>query len=323
MKPSSLLGLVAISPAAAIIGGQPVPPGKYPFIVSINRPEIWGLYPQGRDQCTGVLIAKDRVLTAASCLRSNRQIRSLVSLNASQRVADKSKGLTFPAEDFEYPPPWGAKNSLAYNVAVVRFIGDHNITEFARLPARGQIPPVGRNVTVMGFGQVGRNGEKATVLSEISMRVIDADTCANQMEGLMKVEPDKFCGEACPGKEWATCMGDWGGPVMYNQTVMGIMSEGHQCTKPGCYPNVFTAVAHHLPFIEAAMPPYEDTIEIDFDNGKEKKKKKKKIKEEQRKKEKKISKQNEKEEKKMQQKEKQDRIQKELGDTKMPPPELP
>ena len=41
---------------AAVVGGEPAPPGAYPYIVALSR------------GCGGTLIAPDRVLTAGHCV---------------------------------------------------------------------------------------------------------------------------------------------------------------------------------------------------------------------------------------------------------------
>lgn len=112
---------------------------------------------------------------------------------------------------------------------------------------------------------------KSSGLKELLLPTTDRATCSNEIQDLMEVGGDQFCGEACVDGEDATCEGDWGGPVIYHDSVIGIIAKGRSCRKMGCYPDVFTLVSRYLPFIREAMPGYFHPKRVG--NGARKKKK--------------------------------------------------
>lgn len=109
-------------------------------------------------------------------------------------------------------------------------------------------------------------GDKSDVLRELTLPITDTASCAERLHDVMYVEGDKVCADACSEERSSTCEGDSGGPVIVNDTVVGIISDGPLCRRGGCFPSVFTVVAEHLPFIETGMlHPEPDRLVVEVE----------------------------------------------------------
>lgn len=260
MRPiiAGFFALLALSPVAAIIGGKDVPEGKYPYVVGIFRRDRQK-WKRSNDQCTGVLIARNLVLTAANCIRRNEK-HGEISIDSIYRYPTQGVRNFFEVSNYSIPKAYSWRKPGS-NIALISFTGDHNITKFAKLVPNNMEPylKTGDWVTAVGFGLTDRDGEKATVLKEAAFRTTSKNDCATatRIKGrrdIVKLLDDQFCSESCEDAQTATCEGDWGGPVIFQDYVIGIVSKGRSCRQEGCYPNVFTSLDKHLNFIKRRTP---------------------------------------------------------------------
>ncbi|QPH11682.1 hypothetical protein C2857_003546 [Epichloe festucae Fl1] len=265
----ALLASMPLPPAAAIMGGEPASSSKYAYVV--------GLYDNNGDDarptCTGVLLRKDVVLTAASCVHPIGTARG----GDGGRVAVGRS--FFPWANATYPSIYH-RVTHEHDIAIVTFRGAHNVTRFARLSSLSV--QVGDNVTMVGFaaadptseigGTEERNGNgngnwtgpgassasasasAPLLLRQITLPVMRHRHCRRERP---TVRSDKFCASGCArGRPGSSFAGDTGGPVLWNDTVVGVASVPAEPPR-ACAPRAFTDVRSHLRFVALALDRWE------------------------------------------------------------------
>lgn len=164
---------------SAIVGGTPVPPGKYPWMAFIRRLSSDGFYDP---TCGGSLIAPDWVLTAQHCVR--KPDNSLYAPGDFQiTLGDNDISATEPADQVRgvaevVPAPGFAAPSIE-DLALLRLSTPATLNarvQLIRLAADGDGP--GQNVVLAGWGSdvLGGNGLNFTpLLNEIATRLVGPD----------------------------------------------------------------------------------------------------------------------------------------------------
>ncbi len=242
-----------------VVGGAAVPDGKYPFMVSLQHPNIGSL--RGHF-CGGTLIDADSVLTAAHCAEiigretvpgsvvSYRDVRLVVGatvLNSSQGRTRRIARLSHVS----IHPLYNGNRDSAYDAAVIRLNRPVGSIPPVMLDAAGsdRFERPGRRLTVAGWG-VTRFGASRIPnrMREASPPVVSDSRCRLAYAGIgdpaQRVYPRLM---VCAGKaRLDTCQGDSGGPLFaavrggFRQ--VGITSFGYECGTPG-FPGVYTEIS--------------------------------------------------------------------------------
>ncbi|KAK2593100.1 hypothetical protein QQS21_009190 [Conoideocrella luteorostrata] len=250
MKAIPLAALAAISPVAAILGGEPVSPVKYPYLVSLyNTSEIIHPHPT----CTGVLIQKNAILTAASCVHEIPARSGCAVIGPIGHSPSNKTHQIYAWDSFAYPGIYDYK-TYKHNIAIITFTGDHNVTTFPKLAKRGKFhgSSVVRKVQMLGFGLglTGEPGEEIHSLRQLELPIMDVEACRMQMDGRISVQDDKFCTEGCARRGLGSSFtGDTGAPVFYKDTLVGIASVGVE-NEINCYPRPVTRISQHQKFVQ-------------------------------------------------------------------------
>ncbi|CAG2113186.1 unnamed protein product, partial [Medioppia subpectinata] len=110
-----------------------------------------------------------------------------------------------------------------------------------RLPAQGSdVPPVSM-VTVVGWGYLDYFGtDLAHTLQTVDVPVVDRQRCTSEYEDYNVVTNNMMCAGLDQGGKDA-CQNDSGGPVKFNNVLVGIISWGNECARP-LFPGVYVRV---------------------------------------------------------------------------------
>lgn len=273
-----LVFIVAISGATIAIdkkgGGRSMPwnpilPHSKPWLVALNYPDS-GWFPGG-SYCTGALIGKDSVLTAAHCCPCTRAAVGAHDLkdwapNEWKKIIDFVE-YRFPKNHpMRQNSPIEEENGCFFDldVAIARlqepiaFWGNSRVQQ-AKLASPGtdcfEIV-----LQVAGWGLTGDRGtEDTSTPNGLRMKCVGFSSC------LSKEDPsDVFtkypglaefytCAESINKKDSDVCGGDSGGPLEFAGVIYAIVSRGDACKhkshtgkekRPGIYANVRSGAIH-------------------------------------------------------------------------------
>uniref|UniRef100_A0A6A7G4H2 Serine protease 33-like n=1 Tax=Hirondellea gigas TaxID=1518452 RepID=A0A6A7G4H2_9CRUS len=246
-----------------IIGGIVLQDGEWPWLVSLGST---GNMTEFKSVCSGSLITRRHVLTAAHCFHSpTRLLPTLVragETDLSSRAVPRHREyiiVSYTAPLFHY---YYAIN----DVAIVTLDRDVVFDDFVQpgcLPfSRPDSPKPGDNVTSVGYGFIEDN-ELFSVISphpnSIVTEVHENSFCQQAYYGAVAfyiVDDRTFCegGEA----GMSTCRGDSGGPVhLWDQSlqrhlIVGIVNAGKGCGEQDS-PSVDLRVGAFLPWIQSVV----------------------------------------------------------------------
>ena len=240
------------APADAVVGGEPVAMGKYPWFVSL-------------DGCGGSLIAPDRVLTAAHCVEDktpaqmgtvrfggSAQTRRVVALAAEPRfVAAELDGTENPE---------AAKDDVAV-LALDRPVADVRPVALGVSPTHGRVELIGRGRTRAGGSAPLRSGRSG--LRRTSLNIMANGKCTNYWRHTANrayhhaFDRSVMLCAAAPHR--GICQGDSGGPLLARTRAgairqVGVVSWlGDRC---GVGPSVFARVSSMRAFIDQHDEPW-------------------------------------------------------------------
>jgi secreted trypsin-like serine protease len=244
------------SSARAIVGGQPVAPGSYPYVANVQINGSFG--------CTGTLIAPQWVLTAGHC----------GSLTGSLSQGLVPSHAAWPPSAYQvrlgsvYADGRGAEDRSVTSVLVdsdyLITNGTGNDVTLLRLNATSQFKPVtiaalserqiwspGALATIAGFGTTSQDSSTPpSQMQSARVPITTDDYCAHAYpSGLSLVtndgsfEPRTMLCAGYPQGGTDTCQGDSGGPLLApapggELRLVGATSFGAGCAragKPGVY----------------------------------------------------------------------------------------
>ena len=115
------------------------------------------------------------------------------------------------------------------------------------LPSQGSDVSSG-NVQVSGWGYLVENGGTLpSALQIVDVNVVDRETCNNAYGDITN---NMFCAGDLQNGGLDACQGDSGGPVVQNGQLVGAVSWGYGCARPG-YPGVYTRVANYVNWVNS------------------------------------------------------------------------
>jgi hypothetical protein len=173
-------GLVVASPAQAIVGGHDASPGEYPYVAHILIDRSF--------QCTGTLVTRTHVVTAAHCsslvpggvanvpLGQPGQLIE-VSLGAHRTPSGsltgyESEGEKHVARSVSVSPGWAGLGSVSGDAAVVELDSPSALppVKIASAAERSLWSP-GTLATIAGYGVTESGGEQPAVLQEAQVPI--------------------------------------------------------------------------------------------------------------------------------------------------------
>lgn len=256
MRRTVTLGILLLSTAIAtadtldtpILGGQPTTLGEYPMVVSVEA---------GGGLCTGTLIDKEWVLTAAHCIQGV----SVSGIRLRFGSTTAFSGGVVRMASMAIPKPGFSTNALGKNdIGLVKLnmpITDIRPVAVNLDPAKA---PIGLQVTQVGFGATSVGGGGAGVQYEVQQTTV---SCMSWVGS----NTDLLCFNQISGK--GKCQGDSGGPsfAMIDGvfTQVGVTSFGDQnCAEFGAD----TRTDVEKPFLLQHVPQLECDGDEDCAAGK-------------------------------------------------------
>jgi secreted trypsin-like serine protease len=235
-----VLGAGLVTPSAnAVVGGSLATPP--PWLAAIGTP-AFPIRPSGQF-CGGVLVASDKVVTAAHCVSFLRQVPDLLSAVFGRADLSNKDGETVRVTKIWVHPGFRETSFQAEtvehnDVAVLTLARPMNRVRLPLIGRYGTYPP-GADARVLGWGTTSERDLFNVRLHETTVPVSSDARCA------AAYGRDAFDAKSmvCAGSPQAgTCEFDSGGPLVLEGRLAGLTSWAHGCARPG-YPGVYTRLS--------------------------------------------------------------------------------
>ncbi|MFI6038255.1 serine protease [Streptomyces sp. NPDC051315] len=244
--------LVSAAPAASdgiVVGGFPVDVSTSPWTVALSSRDRFGGMRSGQF-CGGVVVGPSTVLTAAHCmsgevLGSTRAADLRVVAGRTDLYSDT--GREIPVGQVWVNPAYDSSTNSG-DFAVLKLtevLPQSSVIGMAAAGDPAYAP--GTEATVYGWGDTTGHGSYAHRLRAARLHVLADRLCEAAYPG-----PDDgtytaetmLCAGETQGRRDA-CQGDSGGPLVAQGRLIGLVSWGSGCGRPG-RPGVYTRVSDLL-----------------------------------------------------------------------------
>ncbi|MFH9659019.1 serine protease [Streptomyces sp. NPDC017248] len=269
VRPLSLLAamvaipLVTAAPAGAggvVVGGFPIDVSQAPWTVALASRDRFGGTRAGQF-CGAVAVGRSTVLTAAHCLGEEalgappNRVRDLKVI-AGRTDLLSARGEEIAVREIRLNPRYDVRtNSGDFAVLTLAApLPQSAVIAMARAGDPGYRP--GTKALVSGWGDTTGEGAYARRLRAAQVHVLSDDVCARAFpggpEGTYRAGTMLCAGEITGGPDG--CQGDSGGPLVAGGRLIGLVSWGSGCGRPGL-PGVYTRVSEVVRALEPAGAP--------------------------------------------------------------------
>ncbi|XP_046995690.1 trypsin-2-like [Schistocerca americana] len=221
-----------VQSAPRIVNGTSVDIEDYPWMASIQ-------FEDGH-KCGGVIISETWVLTCAECVQKFDPSYYFVRVGTSIRdTGGILYNVTKTAHNSHY-----SSTSMDYDIGAAQILGTFTFNEKIQpIPLTTVEPEAGTLVSITGWGTVYSGSYLADQLQMVELYIVDRDVCNDAYDGLGKVSVRKICAW-WPGGGRDRCGPDYGGPMVLDGVLVGVISSwGNGCALPG-WPSVYANIAN-------------------------------------------------------------------------------
>lgn len=212
-----------------IVGGEEADIADHPFTVRLIQPDGFGF-------CGGTLAAPDKVVTAAHCVEGAApEDQKVVS---GRTVMSSTEGTVSDVTNVWVHPSYGSDGSN-YDVAVLTLAAPVQEAPAELATADDPAYAPGTTTTTLGWGNTSEGGEQSDHLMKVDVPVTTDEDCTTAYGAEYKAAGMVCAGLPEGGKD--SCQGDSGGPLVVENKLVGVVSWGEGCARPG-KPGVYSRV---------------------------------------------------------------------------------
>ncbi|MHA6805270.1 S1 family peptidase [Salinifilum ghardaiensis] len=231
----------AAAQAPPIVGGEPAPIAASPWVVYLSD-------GQGNQFCGGTLVRSNKVVTAAHCVEGE----SAGSVEVVSGRADKNTDAGTVSEVTSvWTHPSYRNPQAGADIAVLTLAGElRQPTLDLAAPQDEQLYAPGTPATVYGWGTTSEGGQSSDVLRSAEVPLVGDEKCGAAYGGDFDASAMVCAGLPEGGVD--SCQGDSGGPLVAGDRLVGIVSWGNGCARPGS-PGVYTRTAAYQQDVVAQL----------------------------------------------------------------------
>ncbi|MEU6120276.1 serine protease [Streptomyces sp. NPDC047123] len=248
---AAALPLASPVPAAAdsvVIGGRPVQASETPWVVAVSSRDRFGGARAGQF-CGGVVVGRTTVLTAAHCMSKDvlgvplGQVSDLKVISGRGDLRS-DEGEEIPVRDVWVNPDYDNYTNSGDVAALTLAEPLPKGSTIAMAPSGDTAYAPGTGASVYGWGDTTGAGDYARSLRAARVEVLADAVCEEAYPGSADgryVARTMLCaGEMEGGRD--ACQGDSGGPLVAHGRLIGLVSWGSGCGRPGS-PGVYTRIS--------------------------------------------------------------------------------
>jgi len=233
-------GFVPMGGQGRIVGGDAVTVEQFPWIITLQR--------LGSHRCGGAIISTTRALTAAHCTVGIPGDGFSIRAGSTQSNAG---GQLIPTSNFINHPQYSAQ-TLNNDVSVL-ILASALDTTWAGVsaigrPVQGAGTPAGIPAAVAGWGSLSEGGAGTTSLRAVTVPVVTNADCNTALNG--GITAQMICAGGIAGED--ACQGDSGGPLTAGGELIGLVSWGIGCARPGL-PGVYARTSSFTGWINEQL----------------------------------------------------------------------
>ncbi|CAG7818291.1 unnamed protein product [Allacma fusca] len=232
-----------------IVGGEEAKEGQFKYQASLQRRTSSGY----SHYCGASLVSSSVVVTAAHCVHGRNAGAMQVLLGSlyvsGPQAARGSRYNVSRAIVHENYVPSTVANDIALLLLSEPVLKKENI-EPVLVPTFNAELDEKTDCIVSGWGVQEEGGRVARTLRYVNVPIVSDTECKLDYSNQEITESMICAGLTQGGKD--SCQGDSGGPLVSNGRLVGIVSWGYGCARPG-YPGVYTKVSLFAPWIATRM----------------------------------------------------------------------